>query len=249
MVRSFRAPLVLDRVEERVAHAHTAAASLLCCWATLVVLAGSEPSSPPFRRESSIVVKAVSELIVLTPAEYAVSWLGWLVEGSIDALKRPVVVKVDWMCGVYSLQTMVESNRRRPHLREHVVLHQVSFAVHEIQETLRKSRYSNNGTSSRRLRKLEIVASHIVAENPVRLGRIEDGVECDDIGFLANTPLVVVLEVRSWRLGLRRAGKHASVLKFGWAPNRLLIAVVKLLLDHFSEVLPRAVKLWDVVAR
>ena len=49
-------------------------------------------------------------------------------------------------------------------------------------------------------------------------------------------------------LGLGRAGKHAGVLELGRAPNRLLIAVVKLLLDRVGEVLPRAVELRNVVA-
>ena len=69
---------------------------------------------------------------MLTPAENAVSWLWGLVESAVESLERPVVVKVHGVCSVDGLEAVVECDCWWPHFREHVVLHQVCFAVHEI---------------------------------------------------------------------------------------------------------------------
>ena len=225
-------------MEERVAHTQPTCASLFLGRTALVVFARAEPPSPPLGREGSVVVEAVAQLVVLTPAKDTVSGLRGSVEGSLENLEGPVVVKVHGVCSIDSLESVVEGNGRRPHFGEHVVLHQVCFAVHEVQEALRQTRDGDDGAASRRFWKLEIVAGNVVAEHPVGLGRVEDGVESDDVGFFTNTPLVVVLGIGVGRLNLWRAGKHTSVGELGRTPNWLLVAVVELLFDHLGEVLP-----------
>jgi hypothetical protein len=128
--RSIRTLLILYRMEECRAHAKATGASFLCCWASLVVFTGAQPATPPLGAETSIVVEAVAKLVVLTPAEDTVGGLRGLVEGVVNGFERPVVIKVYGMCGVDGLQAVVESNCWWPHLREHVVLHEIGFAVH-----------------------------------------------------------------------------------------------------------------------
>ena len=115
-------------MEQRGAHAETAGAVLFECWSALVVLTGPEPSPPPLRRESRVVVVAAAQVVVLTPAKDTVGWLRGLVVGVVERLERPVVVEVDRVVGVHSLESVVERDRGRPHLGEHVVLHEVCLA-------------------------------------------------------------------------------------------------------------------------
>lgn len=120
-------------MEQRRTHAEASGAGFFRCWAALVVFAGTQPATPPLGAEACVVVEAVPKLVVLTPAKHAVGWLRWLVEGVVDCLEGPVVIEVNGMRGIDCLESVVESDRRWPHLWEHVVLHEVSLAVHEVQ--------------------------------------------------------------------------------------------------------------------
>jgi hypothetical protein len=188
-----RSALPLNRVQQRRPQAHSASGRQLKPAATLFVFFVAEPTSPQGTGKAGVVVKTAAELVVLAPAKDAVGGFLRMIEDLVHVFHRPEAVKVDWVRNICSLQPMMKSNGWRPHLWEHGVSHLVRLLVCGIQKTLGETRDSDDGNAARGNRMSSAVAIHVVTENPVGLGWFKERIECDEIGFFANTPLIVVL--------------------------------------------------------
>ena len=83
----------------------------------------------------------------------------------------PVAVEEDGMGGIDGFEAVVERGGERPHLGRHVVAAEV-FSVHEVEQTLADAELADDGGAARRARLL-VIAPQPVAEDPVRLDRVE----------------------------------------------------------------------------
>lgn len=180
---------------------------------------------------------------MLAPTERTVNVKDRTVKHSVHVFEIPITVEVDRVRSVDRLETMLQSARGGPHLREHSVAVLPSLLVHDVHQALGKTGHGDNGATTRWRGHLEVVTSGVETEDPVGPTGIEDGVESDEIGFFANSPLEIVLIVWHGRSSVRRRGSETIMLESWRTPDRVLAVLTSLMLDHISEVLVAAVQL------
>ena len=218
---------LLDGMQEHAGQAHAALASHLLFLTTITIDPVPQPPLPDVAGEASVIVPSRAEKVVLPlvrkdarPGATSGA-IAAVIEDGGEVRRWPAAVDVDGVRGVYGFEAVVESARARPHLAEHRVALQCRLPVHGFEQAAGESRGSDNGCAAGWEAGRYVVARHIFSEKPICARGVEEWVECYEVSFFANTPLVVVFVVLGRRKNVSR-GVELVAWACGWmrAPYR-----------------------------